>query len=307
VIWVLVDAEDEVDRLLVVHDRDGATRVPITQAREVRWLDAQVLLLSLEVAPEDPLQWGQTEIAALDLRVKRLLRLMSARRHYNLEVSPDRAWLVLGVEVNDRGDSDLEIWHLDTKPQRVATRREPLDEPRWSPDGVDLVAARAMQDPDAEESDTSAAIGGVGLVWPRLFRLRRDLASGRSMLSDGPPGAERAGGTERTAGLEPGGSFPLWWDSSGIFARQRRGLARCDPDGGGCSLVYAPGPERRITDGRRLGRHAMLLVLDTTRGERLPSEIHRVDLETGAGEVVFRGRPGVYVSDLDWTGAAEPE
>ena len=31
------------------------------------------------------------------------------------------------------------------------------------------------------------------------------------------------------------------------------------------------------------------------------------DLETGAGEVVFRGRPGVYVSDLDWTAAAEPE
>jgi hypothetical protein len=296
VIWEVPDGAGGATELLALYDAGGARPVPIADAVEARWIGTDSLLLSLRAPSDDPMQWGLTELVVLGLEPRELFRLAAPRRHFNFEVAPDRNWLAVGVEVNERGESDLEIWYVGEEPQIVARRREPLDEPRWSPDGVELVVSRAMQDPDAEESETSASVGGVGLAWPRLFRVRRDLGAAPVLVPDGEPGG----------GLAPGGSFPLWWDPTGIFARQRRGLVRCDPDRGGCVLLYDPGDERRVIDGRRVGEDsALLLVLDTRSEKRMASEIHRVDLATGSGALVFRAPPGVWVTDIDWKMAAD--
>jgi hypothetical protein len=290
-VWEAPAPDGDLRRLLTVHDRHGATPQPLSGVAEARWLENGALLLSLDADSDDPAQWGLTELAALDVEAGVLLRLVPPRRHFDPEISPDGEWLAVGVELNERGESDLELWYLAGEPRRVASLRQPLDEPRWSPDGADLVVSRAIQDPNAEASESSASFAGVGLVWPRLFRMRRDLARLR-LLPDGAPGAD----------LSPGGSYPLWWDARGIWARQRRGLVRCDPGGSGCTLVYDPGEERRVFDGRRAGEgSALLLVLDTRTPERLASEIHRVDLATGAGATLLRAPPATYLLDLDWT------
>jgi hypothetical protein len=291
-IWRVETAGGGLESQLVVYDADGALRIPITGAVAARWLDSETLLVSLEVESEDPAAWGLTEIVGLHVDESRLVRLMAPRRHYDFEVSPDRTWLALGVDVNDQGDSDLEIWYLGESPQVVASRREALDAPRWSPDGVELIVSRALQDPDAETSDTSVSVGSVGLAWPRLFRLRRDLGTSLQPVSDGD-------GPGRLIG---GGSLPLWWDAAGIWARQRRGLVRCDPGGEGCDLIYSPGEDRRVLEGRRVGAdEALLLVMQVESRERLATEVHRVSLVPGAGSAVFQLPPGSRLSGLDWT------
>jgi hypothetical protein len=292
-IWQVPDGEGGVSARLVVHDSDGARALPISGAAEARWLGPDALILSLAARSDDPSRWGLTELVVLELERPEPLRLAAPRRHFNLEPSPDRSWLAVGVEVSERGDSDLEIWYVGGEPQVVARRREPFDEPRWSPDGAELIVSRAIQDPEAEEP--SASLGGVGFAWPRLFRVRRDLGAAPILVRDGEPEGH----------LSPGGSFPLWWDRAGIFARQRRGLVRCDPGERGCVLVYDPGENRRVVDGRKVGDDtALLLVLDTGSEERLASEIHRVDLATGSRSLAFRTPPSAYVTDIDWTATA---
>jgi hypothetical protein len=293
-IWQVPGSEGIVSTLLAVYDADGARSLPISGAVEARWFGRDALILSLDARSDDPTQWGLTELVVLELDRPEPLRLAAPRRHFNFEPSPDRSWLAVGVEVGERGESDLEIWFVGGEPQVVARRREPLDEPRWSPDGVELIVSRAIQDPNADE--TSASLGSVGFAWPRLFRVRRDLGAAPVLVRDGEPNGD----------LSPGGSFPLWWDRAGIFARQRRGLVRCDPGERGCVLLYDPGENRRVVDGRKVGGDsALLLVLDTGSEERLASEIHRVDLATGSGSLAFRAPPSVYVTDLDWTPAVE--
>jgi hypothetical protein len=291
-IWEVPDAAGESTKLVALYDADGARPLPVPHAVEARWLGPEALVLGLHTASEDPTRWGLTELVVLGLEPQELLRLAAPRRHFDFEVAGDLSWLAVGVELNDRGESDLEIWYVGGEPQIVARRREPLDEPRWSPDGVELVVSRAIRDPDAEEIESSPELGGIGLAWPRLFRVRRDLGSAPVLVPDGEPGGA----------LAAGGSFPLWWDRAGIFARQRRGLVRCDPGGGGCLLLYDPGEERRVVDGRKFGDdEALLLVLDTASEERLASEIHRVDLATGSGALLFRAPSGVWITDIDWT------
>ena len=80
---------------------------------------------------------------------------------------------------------------------------------------------------------------------------------------------------------------------------------RCDPEGSGCEPVYYPGELKLVLGGRAIGAsEALLLVVDTSAAgrERLPNEVHRVDLETGAGKIVYRAPPQLYVTDIDWIG-----
>ncbi|MFQ5697261.1 MAG: hypothetical protein ACE5IL_03125 [Myxococcota bacterium] len=298
VIWQIPDDEDELHAELFVYDAKGAEPIPMAGASEVRWTGPDSLLLALDAISEDPSAWGASEIVSLELAPRALRRLLPARRWFNLEPSPDRRWLAIGEQLDDRGESEIQVRFLGRDLPVVARRRFAGDEPRWSPDGRELVVARTLQDPDAPTNETSASLGGVGLAWPRLFRLRRDLVGPRSPIADGAPGEP----------LVAGGTLPLWWDSRGIWARQRRGLVRCEPARDarevGCHAIYDPGPGRRVLDGRPLGRsEALLLVLDTASDERLASEIHTVDLERGLGLAIVRAPQGVYVSDLDWTPA----
>ena len=83
----------------------------------------------------------------------------------------------------------------------------------------------------------------------------------------------------------------------------------CAPLRGTCARVYTPGPERRVVDGRAIvsgtaldpvHREALLLVALAESARLFPSEIHRVDLDTGDGEVVFRVPEGALILDMDW-------
>ena len=139
---------------------------------------------------------------------------------------------------------------------------------------------------------------GTSLHWPRLHVLRRDLGDA-TLLWDGVD----------SRGLAPGGSLPLWWDRDGIFARQRQGLVRCRPTGGGCALVFACEASRRIVDGRRVGEgEAWLLTVEARDAfdRSPPDELLRVDLEGGRLLSRWRAPAGTAVVELDWIGAPPP-
>ena len=294
VIWEREHADGELSRTVVVYDGASVRLLDLEQAMHTRWLSPEQLLVARELPGEPPEYTPRMELVRLAVESGAEHALVSPGRYYDPEPSPDGQWLAVGVELNDQGESELQIWYLKGGADPVATRAQPLDRPRWSPDGIDLVVSRMVSDPDdAESEESGAAVHGVGLTFPRLFRVKRSLAGELEPLRDGFPGAERA----------HGGSFPLWWDGRGIWARQREGLARCDPTGAGCALVYRPGEGKRVAHGRPVGANeALLLVIDTDSGERhpLPREVHRVNLESGEGRTTYRAAEGVAFVGLDW-------
>jgi hypothetical protein len=288
---LLLILEQDGGRRLVVYDASGARQVPVEQPREARFIDSDTLLVVAEVASAEEYGLPATRLLVHQIASGRSQPLGSPGRHYDAEPSPDGAWLAVGADVAGVGDSDLEIWSIARR-ERLAVRHQSLEEPRWRQDGRALVVGLLMADPE-EDSASGGGFGGSSFTWPRLHRLRRDL--GRPELI--PDGA--AAGT-----LADGGSLPLWWDTRGIFARQRRGLVRCDPEAGRCDLVYATEPTRRVVDARPVGaREAWLLSVEAADAfdRRLPDAIERIDTETGGRLAVLRLPAGVFAIEIDWT------
>ena len=111
-IWQHTDDEGDVARLLAVYDASGARPLPISGAVEARWLGPDTLILGLDAPSEDPTRLGLTELVVLELGDSQLLRLAAARRHFNLEVSPDRSWLASRKRTPDIRYFDYD-WRLN--------------------------------------------------------------------------------------------------------------------------------------------------------------------------------------------------
>jgi hypothetical protein len=295
IVWEAETPAGDLERVLVVYDGRSARALEVAEPLDARWLSARELLVGVEAPPAEEGGLPRVQLLRLDLESGAHAAFAAPDVYFDPEPAPDGRSLALGVQLDDLGTSELRIVALHGEagaPETLFERREALDEPRFSPDGARLVVTRTIEDPNAESMQSSASLEGVGFGWPRLFRARRDLAGPISLLHDGAPGEE----------LAPGGSLPLWWDARGIWARQRRGLARCDPNGAGCEIVYTPGKHKRVLSGRARGDTALLLVVDTETagGERVANEIHRVDLVAGRGEVVHRASADRFPLELDW-------
>jgi len=290
---LLLILDREGQRELVVLDARGSRRLDVQAPREARFVAPDALLVVMEVPAEEEFRLPDTRLQRLELAGGGLSALGGRGRHYDPEPSPDGRWLAVGAETQGVGDSDLEIWSLE-EGTRVASRAQSFEEPRWRHDGRALVASVLMADPETDE-DQGGGMLGTSFTWPRMHRLRRDLGE-PTLLWDGDD--------ERS--LAPGGSLPLWWDESGIFARQRRGLVQCDARRGGCAVVYAPEAERRVVDGRRVGgMEAWLLTLPASDAfdRRQPDEILRVELPTGRVLGRWRAPAGVAITEIDWIDA----
>lgn len=276
---------------LVLLEEGEARRLDVPAFREAHFVSGDRLVLALEVPAPDEYGLPGTQLALHDLQSGATQRFGPPGRHYDLETSPDGRYLAVGVEREGVGDADLEIWSLDATPERVGSRAQAFEQPRWRDDGAAIAVALLMEDPESDD-DMGGSFGGLALSWPRLHRLRPDL--GEPALV--PDGAE-------AGSLEPGGTLPLWWDARGLFGRQRAGLVRCDVPRGSCALVYASAPERRIVEGRPVGNlAAWLLSVEASDAfdRQDPDEIVRVDLASGAALSAWHAPPGVAVLDLDW-------
>ncbi len=289
VIWETETPAGKLERALVVYDGAGPRELRVADPLDVRWLSGGELLVGAESPPANDDELPRVRLLLVDAGTGASRAFGAPALYFDPEPSPDGRILAVGVQVDEQGGSEFEIWSLDDASAPLVARSLALDEPRWSPDGADLVVTATVE--DAEGDDGGLTVEGVGFGFPRLFRVRRDL-SRRRLLHDGDAGKEP----------EPGGSIPLWWDARGIFARQRRGLVRCDPAGSGCALAYDPGEDRRVLGGRAHAGEALLLVVDTRAGagERTANELHRVDLETGVGRVIFRASGSRFPIELDW-------
>lgn len=293
VLWHLGDPDDPPNRHLVVYDADGARPLDVEYAREVRWLDARTLLVAQELPVDDPAELPQTRLLRVPLGGGSAVPLAEPRRYYNAEPSADGRWLAVGEELNDRGDSALEIWLLARGgATRMRRREQNLDEPRWSPE-ADALAVAVMVEPDAED-DQGLGLAGVSVPWPRLFVLDAGFADPPLPVHDGvrdqPPVA--------------GGSLPLFWTKAGLHARQRGGLARCASPESGCELVVENPPGRRLADARPFAAEgAFLLLVDASSEDLNPlaSEIWTASLATGRAGTLFPARPGAWPLDLDWS------
>ena len=294
----LIFEDAEAVRSLVIADASGSREIARgVEPRDARWIEPEQLLIVLEDPPEE-FGLPPTRLALLSTRDATLSEIDGPRQHYDPEPSPDGRYFSVGVDIAEIGDSDLEIWELGGVRARIASRSQPLDEARWSPDGRELVVSRAVADRiESEGGIGGGGFAGVSFPWPRLFLLRRDLGTPRPIRDGATPGA-----------LAIGGTLPLWWDAAGIYARQRSGLVRCLPAEERCELVYSPGEWKRVIDGRAVtpvgsgnsGGVAWLLVALAETPRLVPTEIHRVDLATGRGRRVYAAPPGVVLVDIDW-------
>ncbi|HXK25059.1 MAG TPA: hypothetical protein VMS55_20490 [Myxococcota bacterium] len=280
-------------RELVLLEPGGVRRVEMPAFREVRFATRDLLVAVLDApsAPEEPGGLPPTQLALHDLATGATKRFGRIGQQFDPEPSPDGRYLAVGVERPELGDADFEIWSLEGDVEQVVSRAQALEEPRWREDGRAIAVAILQEDPEGE-SETGGGFGGRSLVWPRLYWLRRDLGEAER-IDDGPQAGQ----------LAPGGSLPLWWDSRGLYARQREGLVRCDVMQGGCTRVYAPETGRRVVDGRPVGaREAWLLTVEAADAfdRREPDAIVRVDLDTGAVLSRWHAPPGVSVLDIDW-------
>jgi hypothetical protein len=290
-------ADPESPRALVVHDASGARELPVAGARAARWLSEDELLVSREARSDEPYGLPLTELLRVDADSGDATPIAEPARYFDAE--PDRRGerIAIGLEVDDQGESDLLVLALaDANGKPTAGRSQPLDRPRWSPDGASLVVLQTLVDPDGEDSETGLSFGGQAVAWPRLFRASADLRGKLALLHDGNAGES----------LVAGGSLPLFWSARGIYARQRRGLVRCDPAGSGCAVVWAPPEPRRVVDGRAAGEDQALVLVRDHRADAeldLPRELYRVWLADGRSELLFSAPEGVYLAEIDWVDA----
>jgi dipeptidyl aminopeptidase/acylaminoacyl peptidase len=288
------NADPAVPRTLVLHDRDGARVLAVDNARAARWISPRVLLVSQELPPAEEYGLPQTQLLRVDVDSGAIEPFASAGRWFDAEPDPRGERLAAGVEVDDQGASELVLLSLATRGEKpLADAPRALDRPRWSPDGEALVVLQTVADPDGADSETGMSFGGQEVAFPRLFRVSAALDGKLALLRDGDPGAP----------LAAGGSLPLWWDARGVYAKQRRGLVLCDPAGSGCRLAFAPEGERRVVDGRPVGKNeALLLVRDHSAqaDAELPQDLYRVHLDSGKGEPIYHAPHDVFLSELDW-------
>ncbi len=282
------DPELGVTHELLVYDANGARRVVVPDPQSAHWLGRGALL----VAVRGPRAAGDyrtpVQLHRVDLASGASQPLGAAGFYFDLAPDPSGALLALGVESGDLGDSELQIWDLAAPAEPLARRPQTLDRPRWSPNGRQLVVSQPRADSDAAETHDGVSIEGATISWSRLFLLRRDLVGRLRALHDGPPDGD----------LVPGGTLPLWWDDQGIWARQREGLVRCNPAGGGCLLIYEPGASRSVVDGCAASGTAWLIVRDGEAGGAA-TEIHRVSIEGWGGSRVVRAPAGRTVAGID--------
>jgi dipeptidyl aminopeptidase/acylaminoacyl peptidase len=293
-VLIFEPADPEAPRALVVQDANGARELPVTGARAARWLSASELLVSRETPSEEPYGLPRSQLLRVDARSGQATPIAEPARYFDAEPDPRGERVAVGLELDDQGESDLLVLALGTPtPKPVAGRNQPLDRPRWSPDGASLVVLQTLPDPEGEETETGLSFGGQEISWPRLFRVASDLRGALAPLRDGEPGQA----------LAAGGSLPLFWSARGIYARQRRGLVRCDPAGSGCALVWAPGEQKRVVDARAAGGNdALALVRDHTDESELdlPRELHRVQLDSGRSELLYTAPADLYLAEIDW-------
>ncbi|HXZ85946.1 MAG TPA: hypothetical protein VEI82_10705 [Myxococcota bacterium] len=295
---VLFESPDpEVPRKLVVHDRAGAFALPVEHPQAARWISPHALLVSQELPPQEEYGLSRTQLLRVDADTGAAEPFATAARWYDAEPDPRGERLAAGVETDDQGTSELVLFSLASRGEKpIADAPRALDRPRWSPDGAALVVLQTVPDPDGADAESSMSFEGQEVAFPRLFRVSADLNGKLALLRDGDPGGP----------LVAGGSLPLWWGAGGVYARQRRGLVRCDPAGSGCTLVYAPGGEKRVFDARPFGPdQALVLVRDHAAGgdAQLPQELVRVSLNEGRGEPIYRASGDVFPSGIDWIGA----
>jgi hypothetical protein len=291
------NADPQVPRSLVVHDRAGARALRVANPRAARWLSPSALIVSQELPPEEEYGLPRTQLLRVDADTGAVEPFAQPARWFDAEPDPRGEKLAAGVEVDDQGLSELVMFSLRSKGEKpLADAPRALDRPRWSPDGAELVVLQTVADPDGADSATGMSFEGQEIAFPRLYRVSADLTGKLSLLRDGDPGGP----------LEAGGSLPLWWDARGVYARQRRGLVLCDPAGSGCKLVFSPGGEKRVFDGRPAGPdQALVLVRD--HAERLDAELaqhlYRVELNTGNAEPIYQAPHDVFLSEIDWVAA----
>lgn len=289
---IILERKDGAREIRVI-DAQGVHPVRVDAPREARFVHPGTLLVLRELPATQEYGLPETQLLLVDLASSAQEPLGAPGRYYDPAPSPDGRWLAVGVDTPDVGDSDLEIWSLDGRREHVATRHQSFEEPRWRRDGRALAASLLMADPETDD-DTGGGMLGTSFTWPRLYRLRRDL-SGPTLLWDG----------DDSQSLAPGGSLALWWDERGIFARQRRGLVRCDATRGGCATVFAPDGGRRVADGCPIGAgEALLLTLPAHDAfDRVQAdEILRIDLESGAVAARWHAPRGLAVVGIDWIG-----
>jgi hypothetical protein len=288
-------ADPEAPRALVVHDASGATELAVGNPRAARWLSAHQLLVSQEAPSDEPYGLPQSQLLRVDTRSGRVTPIAKPARYFDAEPDPSGERVAVGLELDDQGESDLLVLALGTPtPTPVAGRNQPLDRPRWSPDGASLVVLQTIPDPEGEDSETGLSFGGQEVSWPRLFRVPSDLGGALALLRDGEPGdslprAVAAAVLERARHL-----------------RQRRGLVRCDPAGSGCAFVWTPGSEKRVVEARAAGGDvALVLVRDHAASSDLdlPRELHRVQLDSGRSELLYVAPDNLYLAEIDWVGA----
>jgi hypothetical protein len=285
-------ADPAAGHALIVHDADGARELAIPGARAARWLSADALLVSQEAPPDEAYGLPRIQLLRVDAKSGAATKLADPARYYDAEPDPRGARVAIGVELDDQGESDLLVLE-SAKLDPIAGKNQPLDRPRWSPDGEALVVLQTLPDPEGEDSESGLSFGGQDVSFPRLFRTPSDLRGSLEMLRDGEPGKP----------LEAGGTLPLFWNTGGIFARQRRGLVRCDPAGTGCTLVWSPGGKRRVIDARATGEDgALALVRDHALASDLdlPRELYLVTLDGRASQLMYTAPADVYLADLDW-------
>lgn len=290
---VIFEREDEERgtlRELFVYRESGSRRIVLPDPRSAHWIGPETLLVALrsdgEGGSRDYLP--RVQLHRLDVENGSLLPVGEPGLYFDPSPDPDGDLLAIAVETGELGDSELQIWDLRAPGPPLARREQTLDRPRWSPNGRHLVVSQPRADSDDAEAHEGVTIEGVAITWPRLFRLRRDLTGKLRALHDGEPHGP----------LAPGGSLPLWWDEQGVWARQREGLMRCNPKGGGCHLIYEPGERRRILDGCAAAGGAWLLVrAGETAG--LANEIHRVAIRGWGGSRVWHPPPRAEVAGID--------
>ncbi|MFI5317563.1 MAG: hypothetical protein ACHQ6T_17815 [Myxococcota bacterium] len=288
------NADPAVPRVLVVHDRDGARALRVERPRAARWISARALIVSQELPPDEEYGLPSTQLLRVDADSGAAEPFASPARWFDVEPDPRGERLAAGVETDDQGASELVLFSLASRGEKpLADAPRALDPARRCPDGAAHGVLQTIGDPHGPDSETGISFGGQEVAFPRLFRLSSALDGKLALLRDGDPGGA----------LAPGGSLPLWWDARGVYARQRRGLVLCDPSGSGCRLVFAPGGERRVFEGRPSGPNQALLLIRDHSAEsdaELPQDLVRVELDSGRGASIYRAPRDVFMSELDW-------
>ncbi|HTO05461.1 MAG TPA: hypothetical protein VMR86_00245 [Myxococcota bacterium] len=288
------NADPQVPRVLVVHDRNGARALRVTSPRAARWISSSALIVSQELPPDEEYGLPRTQLLRVDADTGAVEPFARPARWFDAEPDPRGEKLAAGVETDDQGQSELVLLSLRSKGERpLFDAPRALDRPRWSPDGADLVVLQTVSDPDGADSATGMSFQGQEVAFPRLYRVASNLTGKLVLLRDGDPGGP----------LAAGGTLPLWWDARGVYARQRRGLVRCDPEGSGCQLVFSPGGEKRVFEGRPVGAdQALVLVRDHAEelDAELPQHLYRVELNTGNAQPIYQAPHDVFLSEIDW-------